>query len=222
MVRALSIGGLLVAGLIGALLATAVKFPVPDSISDWLTPLVAIATVAQAFFAFWALRGLSHSRRSADAASATIDIMKLTAEQQLRAYVSISQFKVSRLSDHRIVVTAKIRNVGQTPALGVRCRDLVVIREADDDSPLPDLADEGSQHDWSLNMTPNHGGTLKSAIDAELTSDIEWRLHHYGLIEYRDVFDVERKTKFHAWSMAPFGKTLPDALQAYRHGNETT
>lgn len=147
MQRALTISGLLVAVFIGALLATALRFPIPETISDWLTPAIGLAAIAQALFAFWALDGVRHSRQQAEAATLGLAAMQDTAQRQLRAYVVVELRDIENAdSEERPEGSVRVRNVGQTPAHNVSTLIYVTVANPGQRVELPDPDDVSRIH----------------------------------------------------------------------------
>lgn len=96
---------------------------------DWdksLTVGVGAATLVQAAVAVMMVRGLRHSRRAADAATAAIDLARETSVRQLRAYLEVSEAELQG-DRNGGVVKILFKNSGQTPAYRIRTRAQVMI-----------------------------------------------------------------------------------------------
>jgi hypothetical protein len=94
--------------------------PAPQSLSDWLTPLVGLATIAQAVFAYFALRGLRDSRTSANAATEGLKLTRETVERQLRAYVCYLNGRLNPpVCGKTMTCGVQFENCGSTPAYEV-------------------------------------------------------------------------------------------------------
>lgn len=205
MERILLATALVLAAIIGALLVAGFKLPPPNSLSDWLTPLVAAAAIAQAYFAMWALQGLRHSRRAADAAAASLDLSRDTAQRQLRAYIGMHEQEVAPLTAGQpLRLVMNFRNVGMTPAYDVRIALSVrtVQRDETVDFDVPISTDgfgsrttliQGRDLKVDLSTLPN-GNFRQPDIDA-LESGI-WIMFVFGCIRYTDAFGQDHVTNF--------------------------
>lgn len=229
MERALLACALAIAAVIGALSTLAFKLPVPRSFADWLTPFVGLAAVAQAFFAFWALRGLRHARVAADAATASLEHTIQTSERQLRAYVSITETSIDQLEvGQPIRVTVRAKNSGQTPAYDLVGFPGVTVKMSTDPIPLPTVPPEllplGSRATVGSGSTISMAGRgavdLSEATLAALRAGVA-RVHVHGYVAYSDAFGQDRRTSFSLSAHAhnPLGLST---LVRQPNGNEAT
>ncbi len=201
MERALSVSGLFVAAVIGALIVAASRFPMPESLSDWLTPFVGAAAIGQALFAFWALQGLAHSREQAEAASAGLEVARDTAQKQLRAYVNVVRGTIGGFGPGEVpVARVFVRNTGQTPAIEVKCSSRFFLIDAPGPDDFPALGEDQS-------LTPlAPGGDFHLTIDAGRPISV-YESHGLftkaavimisGEITYCDIYGEAHVTRFH-------------------------
>lgn len=205
-IRVLHWLGFFLAALIGGLVVYAVQLPAPNSLSDWLTPFVAFGTLAQAVFAYFALQGLSHARRSADAATQSISEMRTTSERQLRAYVSVTSFEFEALRvGARFKVTVNYANSGQTPAHDLSIVSRLVFHGIDENVEFEEATQAESQNASRANLGVGASITHVASMTNSLTMDEllslqlgRGKIIICGEITYRDAFDCQRVTRFHA------------------------
>jgi type II secretory pathway pseudopilin PulG len=140
--------------------------------------------------------------RSADAADATLDAIKDTAQRQLRAYllpISAEKRQDKNVQgEFSVIVT--FRNAGQTPAYN--CTSWMGVGVSDFPNPpyFPDApADTGKSLYF---MAPNSELEKGGASDPLTPADLEGirnstrAIYAHGEICYLDVFNVPRFTKF--------------------------
>jgi hypothetical protein len=169
----------------------------------WLatfTGLLAIIAIAQGFFL---IRADKTARISAEAASASLELSKTTAQRQLRAYVHVSGAIVRDPLDNmkrRVVLSTK--NYGQTPAYDVTMWIVTCVREF----PLTESKLGPPPHGFrkGKQILPPGGkeGDIVSPIsplnvreDALLKSGAA-AIYAAGEIRYRDAFGHKWRTKY--------------------------
>lgn len=147
---------------------------------------------------------LAIARESADAATNTVNIMKDTAEKQLRAYLSVRIDHVFCFSDE---IIAQIRfimlNHGQTPAYNVTQTALIEILPypLPPDYQLPNLP-EPPDTTYVLHPTATLNGFVRAIrlfSKEEINRIINnngFRIYILGLVKYKDGFGINRQTKF--------------------------
>lgn len=177
---------------------------VPTAVSDWLTPVVGISTVAQALFAYLALRGLRDSRIAAKAATESLILTRETSERQLRAYVCYHTARYDPLvAGKRMTFEVQFENCGTTPAYGLAAFGapvLVGAAEEFDYPPPPQAVIEGASRGT---LGPTRITTLNAWNDEPLSPERleqiqrgELAIIVYGCVRYSDIFGVERETSF--------------------------
>jgi hypothetical protein len=172
--------------------------------SDWLTPLVGVATILQAGFAFFALRGLRDSRIAAQAATDGLKLTRETTERQLRAYVCYKQARHEPpASGRHLTCFVEFQNCGATPAYDVlACGTSIAVESVEGFQypPPPASAFEvGSQ----TTLGPTSSTTLCAVSDEPLTDAALAEIRAgrltvvvYGLLTYRDTFSHPQQTPF--------------------------
>jgi hypothetical protein len=188
--------------------------------SDWLTPLVGVATILQAVFAFFALRGLRDSRIAAQAATDGLKLTRETTERQLRAYVCYKQARHEPpASGKHLTCFVEFQNSGSTPAYDVlACGTSIAVESVEGFQypPPPASAFEvGSQTTLcAVSDEPLTDATLAEIQAGRLTVVV------YGLLTYRDTFNHPQQTPFRL-SYQPDPR--PDGrLWLCSHGNTAT
>lgn len=132
-------------------------------------------------------------------------IARDTARRQLRAYVVVGQDGNFNIEPQRLTSAFPIRNVGQTPAQGVHyAARLEILNYPVTDDPFVqypiDIASGAQQTQTVLAPQTSINGRGRLQGDwtqegvAQVLAHSTRRLHCFGLIEYRDIFGVRRKT----------------------------
>lgn len=197
----------------------------PADANKWITPLVGVAAIAQAVFAFFALQSLRHARRQADMASATLQHMRDSSKLELRAYVAVSKAHLTKYEVGQSLKCAFVfENVGATPAFDIRLDAKVRVAEGRPGKAhfmLAALDNEAG----GLDMAPGHPKTATpERSDEPLTQDEidrikrrEAALYLYGHVIYRTIHGDQGVTQF------SFYYTEPDehdrSLLLTSHGN---
>jgi hypothetical protein len=167
----------------------------------------------------------------AETARGTLKVMQDTAERQLRAYISVAPEIRPNIPDIDVSTGAMkhvmvIKNVGQTPATNV----VQYVGVGIHDFPSPNL---DSPHDDQLPyrgrtiIVPGQevkipfGTTLTPAQLAAVQKGDAQRLYVWGLVIYKDIFGVERRTRFQMDFGGEQGFKL-GALRWSHDGNEAT
>jgi hypothetical protein len=146
------------------------------------------------------------ANKQAVAMEATNDIMKSTANKQLRAYITQHAISANDSMTSNMSSTFYYKNVGQTPALAVRVRAAVEIvspsgldvnppRESatsfDESAPMQILGSGVDTQDYINKLTP----LFKESEIKELRTGSKVYVV-WGAIYYRDIFDQFHYTKF--------------------------
>lgn len=165
------------------------------------------------------------AKLSADASQRIVEIMKDTAEKQLRAYVSVDTTKVTDAQGNEVQqIGLSVRNGGLTPAYKLQAWMTVAVRANEPTFPFEEpmqLADKG----WTL-LDAKEAKLMKldypqfspeelAAVRANVRA-----LYLWGEITYNDIFGVQRRTSFSYLrdsANLPVGHWLHCA-----HGNEAT
>jgi hypothetical protein len=170
-------------------------------------------------------RSANASRRSATAAEHTVDVMRDTAERQLRAYVSAVSAEIKHVEiGGSPEATVVVRNSGQTPAhrlnrmggIGIGISfDVLAPGVGPAAKTVASLAAGGSNlqfHKANWTLTQDHMTALQNG---DLTIWV------YGEMNYRDVFNRDWFTKFRFQTGGAMG-IQGNRLAASEDGNEET
>jgi len=144
------------------------------------------------------------ANRRAEATEKTIDLAAETSRSQLRAYVSVLGISTQNAFEKNMASSLNYKNVGQTPALGLRTlTDAVIISSSGSDVKPPRTYPTSYGGD-NEPMSPLGGGIAasdavnKTFKEAELE---EFRAGNktyviWGVIYYADVFGRNHYTRF--------------------------
>lgn len=198
----LTIVAVLLAALIGAIVTLALQIPTPNSVSDWLTIVTAIAAVGQIVIAGIALQSLRHAQASADASTKSLSLMQETSQRQLRAYVAVTSFEFERLEAGKpLVVRVNYANTGQTPAHEAHVVASVGLHDADAEVPLPPEVETPASvaHLGAQRQITQTTRSITKLSREELAGLEAGRLKVVccGRVHYRDVFGQGQYTEFH-------------------------
>ena len=143
---------------------------------------------------------------NAQAANASVALFKDANIRQMRAYLTVGFIGVlpqDAATNFRFEVRMNLQNVGNTPAYNVETNTYVRVL------PFPLLQDfmfpEFNEAIAAPAVMMPHQSNIISGIADRIYSDEDVheisfgsskRLYVYGLIKYKDAFDVVRKTKF--------------------------
>lgn len=141
-------------------------------------------------------------KASAEAAKEAVDLGRVTAEHQLRAYISTHSFTIPiGLVDQngRIDLHYMIKNDGQTPANNVVIHYGLWLAAPDEKPEWRDF----SMRSGSFNLAPGRSIRNGAVLMLPLGND-QWNrlrsralhLHFFGQVDYTDVFGHPRKTQF--------------------------
>jgi hypothetical protein len=128
---------------------------------------------------------------------------KDTAQRQLRAYVSLEPtalhgFGVVNCTEAHYI----LRNTGQTPAKDVRVYSGIFVLPYKTPFPFPHILKEPVASRTTLFPGQHHNGFKpheRRLTDSEVTAILDGtktRLFYVGIVEYTDVFEANRWTKF--------------------------
>ncbi len=174
------------------------------TLSDWLTPAVGVATIAQAAFAYLALKGLRDSRIAAQAATDGLALTRDTTQRQLRAYVCYRKAVHERFEIGKVIaLEVEFENCGVTPAYSVVVVGQLVIvgqNEPVEFRPPPqDVLDSGSHTTLGQSRTVTLNAWSEAPLSAQAFDDLaagRQQLLVYGVLQYRDIFGDDRETSF--------------------------
>jgi len=178
-------------------------------LAKWLTLAVTIGGLSLIALLWYVYSNARAARKLADAADIQtdiakqrLDLMKISKEKQLRAYVYTNGAKGELLSDKsgKYVVRVEIRNFGQTPASALNGWMTVFVGDSAVEKDINMLP-----HDSELVETilPPGGVCFYYARTNEsiipeikaITRDVR-AIYAYGEIHYKDVFDIKRYARF--------------------------
>jgi hypothetical protein len=149
--------------------------------------------------------GILAANRRAEATEKTYDLAAETSRSQLRAYVSVLGISTQNAFEKNMSSSLNYKNVGQTPALGLRTlTDVVIISSSGSDVKPPRTY--STSHDGDNEPTVALGGGIvasdpvnnRAFKEAEL---VEFRAGSklyvvWGVIYYSDVFGKNHYTRF--------------------------
>ena len=142
----------------------------------------------------------------------TINVMKDTAERQLRAYVSGMPFHISSFDEsHYAFVRFRITNEGQTPAYNMTHSAEIVLCP----HPIPDafiFPSNLTATSFPVVLFPHvplegiKGARIFTVDEIAGIRNGTMRIYMYGRIDYRDAFH-DKRTR---WTTFRFSLTAPD------------
>jgi hypothetical protein len=163
----------------------------------WLTGALVLVGAIQAFVFFIQARRL---RETIDATRDTTDVMRDTAQRQLRGYVFATEGRVVNLANPGLAPVAQviIKNAGQTPAYNVTCAigfgadppidpDQIVPRNVTTKASLAPGGDTEQRSEAP--------GPLNSALHAHILRGTKV-LYVFGVIRYADIFETKHFTRY--------------------------
>lgn len=180
----------------------------------WLTLLEILGLLAALGFSAWASIAASRAVRvgevSAKAARKAITVSMDTARRELRAYVFTETYRLEApMKGKRPKAIFKINNAGQTPARNVRVfGDIRVC-----DHPMLASYKFPVFEKWNPGVMVGHPGvTFNGHVEARaaLTEEEVQSLYDgtrfltiFGHVEYLDIYDRHRKTRFCLYLLNP-------------------
>ena len=149
--------------------------------------------------------GILAANRRAEATEKTYDLAAETSRSQLRAYVSVLGISTQNAFEKNMSSSLNYKNVGQTPALGLRIQtDVVIIPFSGSDVKPPRTY--STSYDGDIEATVALGGGIvasdpvnnRAFKEADL---VEFRAGSklyvvWGAIYYSDVFGKKHYTRF--------------------------
>ncbi|MEE8177628.1 MAG: hypothetical protein V3T65_06510 [Acidobacteriota bacterium] len=200
-----------------------------EEMADWTlgqilaTGVEAVLLAIAIGVAWWAG---SWAKRAAIAGNETVETTREIGLAQARAYVHPMGLNIVMDENGMITGTARVENVGKTPAYKLVCRITITV------TPLP-FSEEVLKYDaipeqFSTSTLPP-GGSVKNKVTtpglltAEYQSDIaagRAAIFIHGRLEYQDVFQSLHSTNFRHMYTGPWGGQKP--LRACEEGNEAT
>lgn len=149
--------------------------------------------------------GILAANRRAEATEKTYDLAAETSRSQLRAYVSVLGIATQNAFEKNMSSSLNYKNVGQTPALGIRIlSDVVIIPSSGSDVKPPRTYSTSYDGDNEPTVALGGGVVASDPInnrafkEAEL---VEFRAGSklyvvWGVIYYSDVFGKNHYTRF--------------------------
>jgi len=154
----------------------------------------------------------------------SVDSAELTAQRQLRAYVSIERHTLDApaLAHQPLTARVVIKNFGQTPAYKLTCAAHIIVAKAFEaatsaPSLAPAVGTLGPGAQFHVMATLPGGLNLGQLLDLQKG---DTTLFIDGLIRYLDIFNRERWTSFRVQSGAAVGAKWNE-LVSCSEGNET-
>jgi hypothetical protein len=157
-----------------------------------------IATLAAAGANKDAENALRIAETNANKVAEQVEVTRLSAERQLRAYVGIEKIEVAPAGGKGFASRITIKNFGKTPAYNCVISIASTIEDWPSISPDYEKADYLSQgHDLSLQPSAEMRGWASCDDDktAAIQMDIA-ALYVFGHIDYVDIEGKQRKTSF--------------------------
>jgi hypothetical protein len=149
--------------------------------------------------------GVLAANRRAEATEKTYDLAAETSRSQLRAYVSVLGISTESAFEKNMSSSLNYKNVGQTPALGLRTlTDAVIISSSGSDVKSPRTY--STSYDGNNEPTITLGGGIAASDPVNRGSFKEAELAEFragsklyvvwGVIYYSDVFGKNHYTRF--------------------------
>jgi hypothetical protein len=149
--------------------------------------------------------GILAANRRAEATEKTYDLAAETSRSQLRAYVSVLGISTESAFEKNMSSSLNYKNVGQTPALGLRTlTDAVIISSSGSDVKSPRTY--STSYDGNNEPTIALGGGIAASDPVNRGSFKEAELAEFragsklyvvwGVIYYSDVFGKNHYTRF--------------------------
>ncbi|GBF25242.1 hypothetical protein MnTg02_00272 [bacterium MnTg02] len=164
-----------------------------------LTNIEIFALIVAICFTAWAAFAAG---RAASAAEKTVGVAKETAERELRAYINYKQGAIGRFDSGRPFAEVSFQNYGQTPAYDVVGSVEVKFTEDIHMDSFPEPDQKSRKQFGVLGPTAFYSSVL-TLDDPSLTQTQKDMLLNgkaalfvYGSVNYKDVFDRPRTTKF--------------------------
>jgi hypothetical protein len=149
--------------------------------------------------------GILAANRRAEAAEKTSDLAAETSRSQLRAYVSVLGISTQNAFEKNMSSTLNYKNVGQTPALGVRTlTDVVIIPSSGSDVKPPRTYSTSYDGDSEATVALGEGIVASDPVNTRAFKEAdlaEFRAGSklyvvWGAIYYSDVFGKKHYTRF--------------------------
>jgi hypothetical protein len=149
--------------------------------------------------------GILAANRRAEATEKSYDLAAETSRSQLRAYVSVLGISTQNAFEKNMSSSLNYKNVGQTPALGIKTlTDVVIIPSSGPDVTPPRTfptsygGDNGSTIALGAGIAASDPVNTKAFKGAELEEFRAGRKLYvvWGVIYYSDVFGKDHYTRF--------------------------
>jgi len=202
-----------------------------DWMMFWVTIALALIGLAQ-FVMFYrqlkAMRaGLADTAAAAEAAVANVNTLKQTGVAQLRAYLAITQPAYIQRNG-QMGMEFKLKNVGSTPAFGVRFKARVFVAPFPLQEPLARFQFDESFGGSTYAVFPGVDVDAQEPGD-DLPSTEQWAqlsqkthaIYLYVQLTYKDAFTDSHETRACWHSGAVIGGDTGH-FYAYRDGNDAT
>jgi hypothetical protein len=174
-----------------------------------LSVAAVLAALVQAIVAYFMMRGLDHSRDQAEAARATLELSRQTAERQLRAYMGLSTMELhDGPTPWPLGIKLGFINRGQTPAMGVEVlhrMSLSPVGHGAVFAPLerPQEVSRSAVLPGDQYFVATTDAMFERAWPWEGWRRGEYELHVWGEVTYTDTFGNAQRSKFRIRSRAP-------------------
>lgn len=177
-----------------------------DEVQAWSAAVVALLTlvllVVSGFQFRFLIRSTRATERAANAARASVDLTRETAERQLRAYVGTSRIYFRSFTPEAPVsVAVEIRNFGATPVHDYRTDLWLEVHPHPVPWPGAFVGTEAAATNRTDSLMPGNESVaiceLPQGIPADLHAGIRgetFALYLCGTISYRDVFGKKQQT----------------------------
>lgn len=172
-------------------------------------------------------RSLKVAESAATSTERSIAVMADTAERQLRAYVAIERAWIEFPEEGVPKVTVVAKNAGQTPANELshwihqwveRYPLKIELPEPPEDfATAVSVLAAGATHEMGI----THPKPIVKPWAFEEIGTEEATIYVYGKILYKDVFGIERLTRYRLMYGGP-GEVRPGQLSPCESGNEMT
>lgn len=128
-----------------------------------------------------------------------------SSERQLRAYVFVGKHGIHDLTKEVPLIKLTIQNGGQTPAHNVKMRlgfqefpatvdESSIVVPAPREEAKGGYLPSGQTFDITLNIIPDTAADIARIISGEVGIIV------YGIVEYKDIFDCDRTTRFRVFT----------------------
>lgn len=190
-----------------------------DTLAQWAMAITSAIAVGLIWGTFrQSQRTLSEAQRSANAAEASVQVTRDSAQRQLRAYINVTDANVQFDPENFIIhIYIEIKNTGQTPAKNMRHSGAHSIG-AKPEFFTPASKTSDPTIDVGSNVKMNFSDKTNIVSRARFNGVFQKSIPFYafGAIYYNDVFGTRHLTKYRLY-LDDENRLLPCA-----EGNEST